>query len=145
MSEGNEKTINFGDYAILDPFEYRFKRAPELYWKIVPVTSGHELQRSRFMMYNRVVEDAFGNRTEQPPTAIEIAHREIALLFGGTNILTADDKPVLSDKPSIRDIETLLEKMPSPMVSEIWIKIGELYPKWGPADPKVWMEAEKKE
>ena len=33
-----------------------------------------------------------------------------------------------------------MEKIPSPMVAEIWIEIGELYPKWGPADPNAWME-----
>jgi hypothetical protein len=146
MSEekvGNESKINFGDYAILDPLEYRFKKAPDLYWKILPVTSGHELQRSRFMMYNRIFEDPSGNRTEQPPTPIEIAHREVALLYGGTNMVTTEGNPVLPEKPSIREIEALLEKMPSAMVMEIWIAIGQSFPKWGPVDPNAWMEEEK--
>jgi hypothetical protein len=136
----DEKQINFGDYAILDPFEYRFKRAPALYWKIVPVTSGHELQRARFMMYNRVIEDLKGNRTEQPPTPIEIAHREIALLFGGTNITDKSGNPVLSDQASTKEVEAALERFPPQMVAEIWVKIGELYPKWGPVDPNAWLE-----
>lgn len=131
--------INFGDYAIADPLEYRFEKAPDTWWKILPITSGHELARAKFVMYNRVVEDLAGNRFEQPPTALEIAHREISLLYGGTNMVTKSGDPVLREDPTIAEIEILLNKMPPRMVNELWVKIGEMYPKWGPKDPKAWM------
>lgn len=130
--------INFGDYAILDAYEYHFEKAPDLYWKINPVTSGNELARAKFLMHNRVFEDVNGNRYEQPPTALEIAHREIALLYGGTNIATRDGKPILGEKANLNEVERTIGKFPPEMVAEIWIKIGELYPKWGPADPNDW-------
>jgi len=130
--------INFGDYAIVGDHEYHFEKSPSLYWKIAPVTSGAELARAKYLMHNRMVTDTSGNTFEQPPTALEIAHREIALLYAGTNIATVEDKPILSDKPSVAEIERALGQFPPEMIAEIWVEIGRLYPKWGPADPNDW-------
>lgn len=124
--------INFGDYAIADAYEYHFDKAPEVYWKINPVTSGHELQRGRFLM-----------RSEYQRSALEIAHREIALLFGGTNLKTKTGELVLADNASIEEVEAVLAKCPPDMIGELWVAIGELYPKWGPIDPKAWRPEKK--
>ncbi len=133
------KQINFGDYAIVDAHEYHFEKAPEIWWKILPVTSGHELARSKFIAHNRTVIDAAGNSYDQPPTVLEIAHREIALLYGGCSLVDKEEnKPVLRENPTIAEIEAVLYEMPPEMVGELWVKIGELYPKWGPLDPKAW-------
>jgi hypothetical protein len=134
--QGQEE-IDFGDYALIDPFEYHFEKSPDKYWVIVPVTSGHEVARSKFLLHNRVAETIDGVRYEQPPTALEIAHREIALLFGGTNLTRKNGQPVLREKPSVFEVEAIVAKMPPEMVKELWIKVGELFPKWGPADPKA--------
>ena len=130
--------LSFGDYAIIGPHEYQFKKMPDVTWTIKPVTSGAEVARSKFLMYNRIAETIDGVRYEQPPTALEIAHREIALLYGGTTLKLSNGKPAIRENPSTVEIEGLLAKMPPEMVQEIWIEIGRLYPKWGPADPKEW-------
>ena len=31
-------------------------------------------------------------------------------------------------------------QMPPEMVNELWVKVGQLYPKWGPSDPNDWTE-----
>lgn len=130
--------LNFGEYAIIGPHEYQFKKMPGATWTIKPVTSGAEVARSKFLMYNRIAETLDGVRYEQPPTALEIAHREIALLYGGTTLALNNGKPALRENPSTTEIEALLAKMPPEMVQEIWVEIGRLYPKWGPVDPKEW-------
>lgn len=132
--------FDFGDYAIVDDHEYHFKLMPEVIWRIKPVTSGAELKRSRFMTHNRIAETYDGTRYEMPPTAVEIRNREVALLFGGTNLKNKDGKDAISANASIEDVEKLLSNMPPIMVSEIWVRIGELYPKWGPSDPNDWLE-----
>jgi hypothetical protein len=132
--------FDFGDYAIADGVEHHFEKLPGKSWIIKPVTSKAEINRSRFMLHNRVVETVDGTRYEMPPTAVEVRNREVALLFGGTNLTTKSGKPVIQDDPPIQEVEALLEKMPPEMVNEIWVKIGQVYPKWGPADPKEWME-----
>lgn len=136
-----ELEFDFGQYAIVDDHEYHFLKSPEVYWKIKPVTSGHELQRSRFMMHNRIAETSDGTRYEMPPTAVEVRNREVAILFNGTNLKTKAGEPVIKDNASTSEVEALLSKMPPEMVNEIWVRIGELYPKWGPTDPKDWMES----
>ena len=132
--------LSFGDYAIVGAHEHEFKKIAGVTWTIKPVTSGAEVARSKFLMYNRIAETIDGVRYEQPPTALEIAHRELALLYGGTTLALSNGKPVLRDNPTTVEIEGLLAKMPPEMVQELWIQVGQLYPKWGPADPKEWME-----
>jgi len=132
--------FDFGAYAIADGVEYHFDKLPEKMWIIAPVTSKAEINRSRFMLHNRVVETIDGTRYEMPPTAVEVRNREVALLFGGTNLTTKSGKPAIKDNPSTQEVEALLEKMPPEMVNEIWVAINKSYPKWGPADPNEWTE-----
>jgi hypothetical protein len=134
--------MNFGNYSIVDKVSHTLEKQPEWEWVFKPVTSGIELQRSKFMLHNRVVAGPDGVRREFPPTWLEIAHRELALTFGGTTIPENIEKPVadggtpiLSDEASIGQIEAVLQNMPQPMVMELWTALGESYPDWGPVDP----------
>ena len=133
----DEKKISFGKYAILDSVTHNFEQEPDLYWTIKPVTSGLELERSKFMLHNRVIETLDGVRREMPPSWLEIAHREIALTFGGTNISFEDGTPVLEPTARPTEVETVLRQLPPDMVLEIWKAIGQAYPKWGPSDPNA--------
>ena len=131
----SEKKINFGGYAVLEGIEYNFEKMPDLWWKIDPITSGMELARSKFLYHNRVIEGLDGARYEQPPSPMEIAYREIALTFGGTNMKFEDDSEVLPNDAGVFQVEAVLEKLPQEIVMELWKEIGRLFPKWGPVDP----------
>ncbi len=146
--------FDFGDYAIIDAVEHHFEKEPDWIWKIKPPTSGDELAMSKFLVQNRVEVDAAGIRREFPPTYTEIAYREIALCFGGTNIPRGGKKgtpvadggePVLKDDARIEQIEAVLRKMPHPMVMEIWGAIADHVPGWGPQRPKGWRKPEVSE
>lgn len=137
--------FDFGQYAIVDVVEHRFEKEPDWVWKIKPPTSGDELAMSKFLVQNRVEVDAAGIRREFPPTYTEIAYREIALCFGGTDIPKGGKKgkpvaeggePVLADNARVEQIEAVLRKMPHPMVMEIWGAIADHVPGWGPQRPK---------
>lgn len=125
--------MDFGNYGIVGNTIYHFEKEPNWYWEFTPVTSGMELDRSKFMLYNRMVMDITGNRREQPPTWLEIAHREIALTFGGTNIPETE----LKKGATLQEVEVFLKTMPQPMIIELWKKIGEIYKDWGPVDPNA--------
>lgn len=135
---------NFGDYALMGAVTYNFEKAPGWYWKIKPVTSGIELEMSRFLYRNRDVE-ANGKSQYIPPLNLEICHREIALLFGGTNIpedaenpVEYGGKPILPEGANVEQVEAVLRQMPKEMVLEIWTAIARANPdgKWGPELPK---------
>lgn len=137
----------FAKYAIFDAVTHNFEKEPDWWWKIKPPTSGDELVMAKYLVNNRVEVGADGVRREFPPTNTEIAHREIALCFGGTNIPKDDEKPVadggepiLKLGDPVENIETVLRSMPHAMVMEIWNAIGDAVPGWGPYRPK----AEKK-
>jgi hypothetical protein len=129
---------NFGKYAILTPVEHLFREEPDWTWTIKPILSGEELERSKFLMQKRSITEG-GQRFELPPTWLEVAHREIALTFGGTTIPKEVDskEPALAKNASVAEIEVFLKTMPQPMVMEIWDAIGVSYPEWGPATPKA--------
>lgn len=133
--------MSFGQYAIVDEVTHHFEKEPNWYWKIAPVTSGMELEMSKFLAHRRLVMDRNGERADLPPTSMEIAFREIAMTFAGTNIPEDPEKPVedgglpvLLDGASIQEVEVVLAKMPPVMMREIWAAVGKSYPFWGPAD-----------
>lgn len=137
---------NFGNYAIIDKVDHPFEKEPEWVWKIKPPTSGDELAMSKFLVQNRVEVDVTGTRREFPPTYTEIAYREIALCFGGTNIpkggkggkpVDEGGDPILQEDAKVEQIEAVLRKMPHPMVMEIWGAIADAVPGWGPQRPKA--------
>ena len=133
----------FGKYAILGEIKHSFEMEPDWWWKIKPITSGIELEMSIFMGHDRIVSTREG-RKEQPPTNMEIAFREVALSFGGTNIPADPEKPVeeggqpfIETGQPVELIEKALREMPRDMFMEIWKAVGEAYPYWGPADPNI--------
>ena len=63
-----------------------------------------------------------------------VAYREIALTFGGTNL---GEGEALPQDATVIEVENMLRTFPQEMVNEIWIAIGEAFPKWGPADPNA--------
>lgn len=134
----------FGKYAILDAVTHTFEKEPEWFWKIKPPTSGDELKMSKFLVNNRSEVGSDGVRREYPPTNTEIAYREIALTFAGTNIPASDvavedgGEPILKEGARIEAIEAVLAQMPHEMVLEIWDAVGDAVPRWGPyRGPKV--------
>lgn len=139
--------MDFGNYAIVDAVVRNFEKEPQWWWKIKPADAGMELEMSKFMIHKRVVYQPDGTRLDLVPTELEVAHREIALTFGGTNIPIGDKPveeggdPILPDNASVAQIEVVLRQMPQKMVLEIWGYVGEANPGWGPAkqnrqDPK---------
>jgi hypothetical protein len=135
--------MNFGKYVIIEPVTHQFEKEPNWFWKIKPPTSGDEYEINKFLVQNRVQVGPDNVTREFPPTHTEIAYREIALLFGGTNI-PEDERPVedggtpvIKDGASLGQIEAVLKKMPHAMVMEIWGAIADAVPGWGPHRPKA--------
>ena len=132
-------TLNFGNYAILDPVVHHFEQEPDWWWKIKPADSGAELEMSKFLMHNRVFIRPDGTRVDLVPTNLEIAIQEIALTFGGTNI-PKDPKakvedggdPIIPVGTTTEQIKAILVRMPHAMLMEIWDAVGEANPEWGP-------------
>jgi hypothetical protein len=79
-----------------------------------------------------------GTKRESSPTWVEIAYREIALSFGGTNIPVSekDNTPVLDDDAGINEVEVILKEMSTDLIAEIWKALGEANPLWGPRLPR---------
>jgi hypothetical protein len=128
--------MKFGSYAIIDVVDHHFTKEPDWIWKIKPPTSGAELELAKFIHQNRVITGVDGIRREVPPVNLEIAHREVALTFGGTNIPDEEGKPILKDDANVFEVEAVLRAMPHEMVMEIWKAVGDASVTWGPAkDP----------
>ena len=134
--------MQFGKYAIADDLTHNFEKEPQWWWKVRAVTTGMELAMSKFLNHRRLISTPEG-RAELPPTSMEIAFREVALTFGGTNIPLDENKPVedggapfIEKDATVEQVEQKLTQIPHDMFSEIWEAIGQSYPYWGPADPK---------
>ena len=129
----------FGQYAFLEPIDYRFEKEQELSWLIEPPTSGDELAIARFLNQGKVTISIDGTSREAPPTWLEVAYREIALTFGGTNIPKSDsnDTPILKKHATVTEVENVPKKMPHAMVMELWNAIKEFIPGWGPKEVKT--------
>src|SRR5664279_1705515 len=130
--------MKFGKYAVIDTITHVFEKEAGWWWKITPPTSGDELAMSKFMVNGRIEVGRDGTTREQPPTNTEIAHREIALLFGGTNISNEEKSvedggtPIIKVGEPIEVIEAKLRQMPQAMIVEIWQAIGDAIPVgWG--------------
>lgn len=124
--------MKYGSYALISPVTHQFEKEPDLFWIIEPPTSGDELNLSQFLSGDRIVLLPGGARMSHPAVNLEIAHREIALTFGGTNIEGDDGKPILTNKNTIEEVEAVLRSMPHAMVMEIWHAIADAVPGWGP-------------
>ncbi len=152
----SEKKGRFSSYAILVPIEYHFKKEPRLYWKFKPASSRDELLMTTFATSESNFPGSNGQTVVRYPNIIEIAWREIATLFGGTNIPTSEISqedlekcdtqedvnklvlalPLLNNDATIEQVEALLGSMPHLMVSELWAALGEANPGWGPRKEK---------
>jgi hypothetical protein len=135
---------SFGKYAVIVPVTYHFKQEEGWWWKILPPTSGNELEMQRFMVNGRVQVGADGVQREYPPTSTEVAFRELALTFGGTNIPVDDEspvedggEPVIKAGASTAEIEAVLSFMTHEMIKELWDAVGDAIPTWGPVRPKA--------
>jgi hypothetical protein len=135
---------SFGKYAIVEPVTHHFAKEEQWWWKIIPPTSGNELSISKFLISGRTELGIDGVRRDYPPTNIEVSHREIALLFGGTNIPLDDEKtvedggePIVTVKASVEGVESVLRSMPHEMVNELWDAVADAAPGWGPVRPNV--------
>lgn len=139
----------FGKYATIEPVEYHFKHEPDLYWRIKPPTSGDELEIARFLNTGRVTIGPDGATRDAPPSWLDIAHRELALTFAGTNIPASDGPkvedggpPFISVGADVPQIEACLRVMPQEMVLEIWNALADAIIGWGPKDPKAETKSE---
>ena len=134
---------SFGKYGFVGETKHIFEKEPEWYWLIKSVTSGMELENSKFLAHRRLVMGPDG-RTELPPTFMEVAFNEVALCFGGTNIPLDSDKPVeeggepiIKKDATVDEIKYALNTFPREVMMEIWRAVGESYPFWGPNDPNA--------
>jgi hypothetical protein len=134
---------NFGKYAVIDPVTHTFEKEPGWWWKIKAPTAADELAVSRVLSRDQTRVEADGTRTTLLTTTMEVALREVAVTFAGTNIPASetDPTPILRTGASWEEVEAILKQMPREMLVEIWIAVGEAVPGWGPAkhnkpDPK---------
>ncbi len=136
----------FGKYAILEPVQHTFDKEPTWYWMIKPPTSQDELNVAKILTTDKTRMELDGTRVSVMPTTLEIAMREIAVTFGGTNIPTSetDPTPCLPSNATWDQVEALLKEMPRAMVWEIWRAVGDAVPGWGPAKPRA-KQAEPKD
>lgn len=131
---------NFREYAIADSVTHNLSRKPEWWWKFHPPTTGDEIRLTKYLETDRFDE----NGVAQPVTSIEIALREIALTFDGTNIPVDVEKPVeeggepiLMPGSTVEMIEFVLSEMPNDLVIELWSAMKKAAPYWGPAVKKA--------
>ena len=138
-------TLNFGKYAIVDPVKYHFEKEPDWYWLIKPPTAAAELAVARILSTDRTRVEPDGTRVTLLPTTLEVAIKEIAVTFAGTNIPTSetDPTPILKETASPAEVEALLGQMPREMVLEIWKAVGEACPGWGPWKARQQNEGDK--
>ena len=131
--------MKFGQYAILTDVKHVFEKEPNWIWMIKPPTARAELEVAKILATDKTRLDLDGTRVSQMPTTLEIAIREIAVTFGGTNIPTSesDEAPILRRDSSLAEIESILKEMPRLMILELWKAVGDACPGWGPAKPKA--------
>ena len=142
----------FSNYAGNSPVEYHFKRDPGLKWYIKYATAHDEHAMMIFATSAGIFIGTNGQPVTRYPNIVEIAWREIAILFAGTNIPAQEidqdlldacatqeevDKlvtalPRLSNNATIDQVEALIGSMPQVMVVELWKALGEINPGWGP-------------
>ena len=131
MAKVEKPIVDWGQYAITDPVEHKFKDKPEWSWWINPPTSGNELDMAKFLTRGKFFVGAEGMSREAAPTWVEIAHRELALTFGGTTIVDAEGKEVLKDSATVAQVEKFLKAAPHKVVVELWEALADAVPGWG--------------
>ena len=117
--------IQFGKYAVIDPVVYNFKDEPEMWLKFRPVTVADVLEYQRWLQKRYDAKD--------DPQWIEVAVQEVSTCAVATNIPGAG----LEGGGSKAQFEELLMTMPPAMLSELWVKVAEVNPLWGPPRPQA--------
>ena len=152
MTEPVAKVGRFSTYAVLTASEYHFKKEPKLLWRFRPAASRDELAMTTFATLEGNFPGPNGDTVVRYPNIIEIAWRELAILFAGSNIPMSEispedlekcatqeeaDKliaalPCLPDNATVPQVEALLASMPHAMITEAWAALGDANPGWGP-------------
>jgi len=140
--------MKLAGYSIIDSTKHYLEKNPDFYWEILPATALHEMAMQKFLLQNRALITPDGVKREYPPTVIEVALREIALVFGETNIPADPEKPVaeggepiLPKGASVEKIEALLMQFPTDLIDELWFAITKANPDWGTCPKKVKSQA----
>jgi hypothetical protein len=102
------------------PHRHTFTKEPDWTWLIEFPTSEDEGVREKYLALGPLDDDLMA--------------REIALLFGGTNITADDGDPILFLGDKIAVIEDVLWSMPYEMRWEIWEQVRRMVPNWGPKE-----------
>jgi hypothetical protein len=139
--------MHFGNYAVVLPYTHNFEKEPDWYWKFNPPTAKDELDLQRFL-FQRRTRTVNGVAEQLPATSMEVVFHQLALTFGGTNVPKYEqdedgkwvktDSPVLKKGAETEDVKKVLGEMPTDLVMELWVALGEHIPNWGPIqdDPK---------
>jgi hypothetical protein len=129
--------MNFGNYAILDDVKHVFEKEPGWWWMIRPPSTRDELQVTRLLATDQTRREADGTVSNLQVTTLDVAIREIAVTFGGTNIPMSetDPTPILKKGALLGEIEDALKEMPRAMILELWTAVGKAVPGWGPVQP----------
>jgi hypothetical protein len=140
--------MKLAGYSIIDSTKHILEKNPEYYWEILPATAQHEMAMQKFLLQNRTVITPDGVKRDYPPTVIEVALREISLVFGGTNIPADPEKPVedggepiLKMGDPLEKIEKVLTQFPTNLIDELWFAITAANPEWGTCPKKVKSQA----
>jgi hypothetical protein len=130
--------MNFGNYAILDDVKHVFEKEPVWWWIIRPPSTKDELAVTRLLATEKSKRETDGTMVQLQVTTLDVAIREIAVTFGGTNIPMSETEamPILKTGASLGEIEDVLKEMPRAMILELWNAVGKAIPGWGPVQTK---------
>jgi hypothetical protein len=112
-------------------FTYTFPNIRNGWWRLKSPSEEGELSMGKFPE----VCDYEYNQSKHRSKLIQLAIREIALTYGGTN-LVFEDGLSLEQSASIDEIESFLLRFSNQTIIGIWYAVGEVYPTWGPDTSK---------
>lgn len=112
-------------------FTYMFPNIQNGWWRLKSPSAEGELSMENFFG----VCDFEYNQSKHRSRLIQLAIREIALTYDGTNLIFKDGLS-LEQSASIDEIESFLLRFPNQTIIGIWYAVGEVYPAWGPDTSK---------
>ena len=112
---------------------YPLESNPSVYWKIKAPSFSDERKIARWMTEDR--------RTSADVQAYEIGLTFLATTFPHSDLPTQDPSekgfvPGLKKGASVEEVIAYLDTIPSRVVDEIWKKLVEVAPHWGPRFPR---------
>jgi hypothetical protein len=118
------------EYYLPDPSDPEKKKLTPYYWRILAPSFAAERRLAAYLS------------SEEYRTTPEICMEELSLTFGGTNFPAADSptfdpadaafKPALAPDASAEQIKAFIDTLPPQIVIDIWEKLKEVAPNWGP-------------